>query len=63
MKDNSYDSEKGLESLLNDEENTNQNNTLANNMSELSELNPPSTYQYYFNITNGHINKQYKYAK
>ena len=42
MKDNSYDSEKGLESLLNDEENTNQNNTLANNMSELSELNPPS---------------------
>ena len=33
MKDNSYDSEKGLESLLNDEENTNQNNTLANNMS------------------------------
>ena len=43
MKDNSYDSEKGLESLLNDEENTNQNNTLANNMSELSELNPPST--------------------
>ena len=43
MKDNSYDSEKGLESLLNDEENTNQNNTLANNMSEFSELNPPST--------------------
>ena len=43
MKDNSCDSEKGLESLLNDEENTNQNNTLANNMSELSELNPPST--------------------
>jgi len=43
MEDNSYDSEKGLESLLNGEDNTNQNNTLANNMSELSELNPPST--------------------
>ena len=42
MEDNSYDSEKGLESLLNGEDNTNQNNTLANNMSELSELNPPS---------------------
>ena len=44
MEDNSYDSEKGLESLLNDDEdNKAQNNSLANNMGELSELNPPSS--------------------
>ena len=43
MEDNSYDSEKGIESLLNDEDNKAQNNSLANNMGELSELNPPSS--------------------
>ena len=43
MEDNSYDREKALEYILNYEDNKDQNNTLANNMSELSKLNPPST--------------------
>ena len=43
MEDNSYYSEKGIESLLNDEDNKAQNNSLANNMGVLSELNPPSS--------------------
>ena len=43
MEDNSYDREKALEYILNYEDNKDQNNTLANNMSELSKLNSPST--------------------
>ena len=43
MEDNSYDREKDLEYILNYEDNKDQNNTLANNMSELSKLNSPST--------------------